>query len=624
MEFDQLAKAYSMLTLPKPLFVTSARGVDTKKPLEDLKKGTQVKVYFNLQAMYGNIFGGIDISANAKKDLISQMTGKVDGKGLSAKDKANIFLSGSVYSLLGKDNKIASYARSGILQNVTFEENQNTIKKIRESGSKTPCCFMIGKWQGELSSNQIYNTIKNFAQDRTTFEKNGYFQVIFNPMRNDHFMCLLPNEQGGYTPHQIIGADELRFLSNVKTPKEIDMRALPYLIFAKNPTTTRNLFTNPSEQLQLFPELFVDMKKQKSKREKGADGLTPTQRMVKLGLERVLTEQYKDVSCPIEKGLDTTPLKKDHLIIVSLYDRSGRMVEPWREKVVDGKVINKGNKIYTIDIGAKTYPDWKNCHHVTIDMLNIDPCEFLQSIGQKHIDVLFCFPPCTDWSMAGNGWIKKKFNENKNWLRLAMNLTDVARNWAIYSKFWMIENPMGRLRKAWRENDWIFSPHEFAGYPQSFEEQFFNYYTKKTAIWSNFPKPEIRYISYPEEQRFLPINIDKSSLRSVIIPLDEHRGTETRKSQKSNKNIIEQWEYAKLYLTQIGDPSLSNVQAMAGKSRSKKVKHYLRSLTPSGFALSVYEWLHTIKTPYAERRTQMTPIVDSFAQRMVIKNPKYR
>lgn len=255
--FEEIAKAYSMLKLPKQLYVTNARGTDKTKPLSPLKLQTKVKVYFNLQAMYGNIFGGIPISSDDETRIRQSMTGKVDGKGLSQKDKTNIFLTGSVYSLLGSNGLIKSYARSGILSDVTFEEKQSIVKRIRESGSKTPCCFMIGNWQGELSSDQIYDTIINFAQDRTIYEKQGYFQVIFNPMRNDHFMCLLPNGQGGYVPHQIIGAEELVFLSNVKTPQEIEKRALPYLILARRPQTIQPLI-NPRKraieykQLQLF------------------------------------------------------------------------------------------------------------------------------------------------------------------------------------------------------------------------------------------------------------------------------------------------------------------------------------------------------------------------------------
>jgi len=57
-------------------------------------------------------------------------------------------------------------------------------------------------------------------------------------------------------------------------------------------------------------------------------------------------------------------------------------------------------------------------------------------------------------------------------------------------KFWVIENPVGRLSKLRPQlgEPWYFQPHEFAGWLDApFREK--EQYKKKTGLWGKFTKP---------------------------------------------------------------------------------------------------------------------------------------
>lgn len=157
-----------------------------------------------------------------------------------------------------------------------------------------------------------------------------------------------------------------------------------------------------------------------------------------------------------------------HVDVLSLFDRSGIMVAPWRAA---------GFSTLTVDIAAPLHngPHWAT---------NLRKA---QARGQlPTCNVLFAFPPCTHLASSGARWWKAKGPEA---LAEALDLVGVARRASEQAEFWMIENPVGRLSTHWRKPDWTFHPHEYAGYADDPDSEA---YTKRTCIWGNFDKPVTR------------------------------------------------------------------------------------------------------------------------------------
>lgn len=346
-----------------------------------------------------------------------------------------------------------------------------------------------------------------------------------------------------------------------------------------------------------------------------------------------LIGDYSDsYSCAITTQLEQQiPMKKNGLLIVSIYDRSGVMIEPWREQKKNGRTINKGNVCVTIDLGDKLYSDdYKNCYHFSLDLLTTDPCSILSQFGDGTCDVLFAFPPCTDWSRAGTGSVKKKFWNDKFWIRRAMMLVDVARNWATHSKFWMIENPVGNLRRAWRKGNWKFEPFQYAGYVKGSVQQFLNYHTKETEIWANFPKPPMKYASFHGKAIPIPAKLkdwefDVPQIRRPY-PFDKPKDP-TGKKKYREFAIVKQEVFSRYYPN---DPWLKTWTPTKGlgigreEEKAKREIHFWRSLLPSGFAQAIYKELHRIKVPTVVTEYQTSPMYTApiaAPAKPVVKNP---
>jgi len=349
--------------------------------------------------------------------------------------------------------------------------------------------------------------------------------------------------------------------------------------------------------------------------------------------------QYAQTNCPIfTYGNRGGPLKKNGLVIVSMFDRSGRIIDPWREKKVNGKVINKGNICITLDIGAKMYPNWKRCAHVQMDLINGDPCWLLNQVffGKQLkglCDVMFAFPPCTNFSRAGTATFGDKVLRDKKVLRYAMNLVDVARNWATHAKFWMIENPStGSLAKAWRQWDFKFNPHEYSNLPRTWPEKFYDYYGKHTGIWANFSKPPINSIDSPSSRipallRKLPRKIDSRKFTKTL-SLTKPRPFASQTKKKGNRLGQDQYAMAHLKEYDTTFQGLKPVTAL-GLTKSTNQAHYARSLTPKGFAIAVYNYLTGASgkkpSPIPGKSWRLTPMSaqqsTKFKQRKVEENP---
>lgn len=95
-------------------------------------------------------------------------------------------------------------------------------------------------------------------------------------------------------------------------------------------------------------------------------------------------------------------------------------------------------------------------------------------------------PPCTHFAGSGARWWKSKGEEA---ILDGLQVVDAClRAVAVCSpEWWVLENPVGRLK------DWIgpyrinFQPHEYAGYADDPNAEA---YTKRTCLWGDFQIPQ--------------------------------------------------------------------------------------------------------------------------------------
>lgn len=651
---------YSILPEIKQPYAMSMNKLNYEQPLELPKKGHRYRVYFNLNAIRSDSAyqslphtpENIEQLENLYKDGIiingKQVNFPQRGSGQKSiptpKERAITFFNGSIYSFqFANDNwKIKSHQRTGILTNVVLHIQKKRVKEIQDGNPKGPCCFLDGYYKKSISRKQQQELIRRWFSPKSQayLMKQGWRMVVFNPKTSDQFMYVDNDDPNRNAKGQLplFSADEIIFMSGPRTPIEIGFLGLPYFILAKNPNKLQNYVDSDVTIARKAGaddfEIVKTTKKRKSKK------LIPSQRIQAMTPTKIATEtgmrllgDYEDIGIDEErtKLQREIPLRKDGLFVVSLYSRSGQMIEHWREKTVNGEVINKGNICVTMDIGPKTYPNHKGCYHIQTDLTTFSPMDLMQKFSKQTIDVLFCFPPCTEWSLAGNAFKLKKILEDPYVLRKALNLVDVARNYAVFSKFWMIENPAGQLNKAWRKSDWTFEPYQYAGYAKTYDEQFFNFYTKKTSIWANFPKPPMLEMTVPVMHRYIPIDMSKvkANLTCPIIGPRAFAGKfVTEKGKGKVQYEIAQEDFAKLYLQKTQDKVLQSIEegkSAVGDSKSRKINHYIRSLTPTGFAKAIYQWLHAIKIPTKDVLLQYTPLLaeisTGFKRRQVVVNP---
>lgn len=147
--------------------------------------------------------------------------------------------------------------------------------------------------------------------------------------------------------------------------------------------------------------------------------------------------------------------------ILSLFDFSGNWSNPYKEA---------GYKVIRIDT------------KLGFDILDFDT-DLLDSVYG-----ILAAPPCTDFSSSGAQYWPAKDLDGRTAYSLSL-VDKVIELVEVYSpKFWVIENPVGRLSKLRPAlgSPWYFNPNEFAGW---LEDPSTDQYTKKTGLWGKFNKP---------------------------------------------------------------------------------------------------------------------------------------
>jgi len=187
-----------------------------------------------------------------------------------------------------------------------------------------------------------------------------------------------------------------------------------------------------------------------------------------------------------------------HDLVVSLFDFSGNMVEPWAKA---------GFTCYCVDLKHQAGERREgNIIHVGTDVRDWLP-------PYARIRILFAFPPCTDVAVSGARWFKDK---GLGGLIDALDLFDTALRLAEWTGApYLIENPVSTVSTYWRKPDYIFNPCDFGGYFDPAIDE----YTKKTCLWTGngFIMPIPRKVPAREGSRMhrLPPSDDRSTLRGI-------------------------------------------------------------------------------------------------------------
>jgi hypothetical protein len=185
-------------------------------------------------------------------------------------------------------------------------------------------------------------------------------------------------------------------------------------------------------------------------------------------------------------------------IVVSLFDNTGNMVEPWAKA---------GFLCYCVDL---VHPEGE-CREGNVIRVGADVRDWLPPFAP--IKALFAFPPCTHVAASGARWFRDKGLCS---LIEALELFEAAVRLAEWTGApYMIENPVSTVSSYWRKPDYTFDPCDYGGYLNPPGDA----YTKKTCLWTGngFVMPEMKRVKPFEGSRMhrLSPSEDRAMLRSV-------------------------------------------------------------------------------------------------------------
>lgn len=152
--------------------------------------------------------------------------------------------------------------------------------------------------------------------------------------------------------------------------------------------------------------------------------------------------------------------------ILSLFDYSGRWSQPYREN---------GYEVFQVDI------------KLGIDILELQP----EDMPFESVYGILAAPPCTDFAGSGAQYWGAKDLDGRTEQSLALVRKTLEFVDYYDPKFWVLENPVGRLPRLIPRlgNPWYFNPNEFAGWLEG-EEADRECYTKRTGLWGKFEIPD--------------------------------------------------------------------------------------------------------------------------------------
>lgn len=155
--------------------------------------------------------------------------------------------------------------------------------------------------------------------------------------------------------------------------------------------------------------------------------------------------------------------------VVSLFDVTGKMVQPWIDAGYEAWIVDVQHPV-AYDTGGVTTDGL--LHKVHADLTR----PWLPPIDRDRIAFVSAFPPCDHLAVSGARWFK-----GKGLRRLASSVSMFATaaefcEWA--GAPYLIENPVSNISSHWRKPDYTFSPHQYTGWVRA------DNYTKKTCLWT--------------------------------------------------------------------------------------------------------------------------------------------
>ena len=165
------------------------------------------------------------------------------------------------------------------------------------------------------------------------------------------------------------------------------------------------------------------------------------------------------------------------MTVLSLCDATGAWSQPYVDAGYDVRRIDLGNGADVRMMQALPYP----------------------------VRGVLAAPPCTDFASSGARWWAGK---GDGALLDALAVVDACmRVIAVHRpQWWVLENPIGRLRDYLGAPAMSFDPSDYG-----------DTYTKKTLLWGAFTHPTKRPVEATEgsKMHLLPPSADRAALRSV-------------------------------------------------------------------------------------------------------------
>jgi hypothetical protein len=177
-------------------------------------------------------------------------------------------------------------------------------------------------------------------------------------------------------------------------------------------------------------------------------------------------------------------------LVVSLFDYTGIMVQPWAEAGFDCICVD----ILHPEAGRYTDFGLGTISYIKLDLYAEASFEILKETLKGNSCFIIGFPVCTDLSISGAKHWETKRTINPNFqldaIRPALRIDELSK---YLDCEYMIENPQSRLSKLWRKEDHTFDPCDYGGYlPASSPHPLYpnvipaqDAYEKHTCIWSS-------------------------------------------------------------------------------------------------------------------------------------------
>ncbi|MDR0362642.1 MAG: hypothetical protein LBJ46_08190 [Planctomycetota bacterium] len=198
---------------------------------------------------------------------------------------------------------------------------------------------------------------------------------------------------------------------------------------------------------------------------------------------------------------------KNRPVVISLFDYSGVMVEPWLEA---------GLECWIVDT---RHPAMWGAGCVSVDAHGVNRVHhdlstpWMYRGKRENVAMVFAFPPCDHLAVSGARWFKGK---GLRMLAKSVSLFATAAEFCEWMGApYLIENPVSAISSYWRKPDFTFHPWQFTGYCDG------DNYTKKTCLWTGngFVMPKARRnpgLDQPDHRiAMAPPSPDRSTLRSM-------------------------------------------------------------------------------------------------------------